>query len=198
MPELPTMDSAVLPRPSITPIDLTRFRSEHSFLNKLGRCVWSIAHLTLFRTSPRIFHGWRRALLRLFGASIGRGVRVYPSARIWAPWNLQMQDHSCLGPDVDCYCVAPIRIGAHAVVSQYSYLCAASHDYTLANLPLISAPITIGDGAWVTADVFVGMGVTVGAGAVVGARAAVFEDVPAWTVVGGNPARFIKRRELRG
>jgi putative colanic acid biosynthesis acetyltransferase WcaF len=109
-----------------------------------------------------------------------------------------MGDHSCLGPDVDCYCVAPIRIGAHAVVSQYTYLCSASHDYTKAGLPLIFAPITIGDGAWVTADVFVGMGVTVGTGAVVGAKAAVFKDVEPWTVVGGNPARFIKRRQMLG
>ena len=198
MRQLHAMDPAVLPAPPATSVDLSARCSEFSFFNRLGRLIWGVVHLILFRSSPRVFHGWRRWLLRLFGASIGRGVRVYPSARIWAPWNLQMQDHSCLGSDVDCYCVAPIRIGAHAVVSQYSYLCAASHDYTLANLPLISAPITIGDGAWVTADVFVGMGVTVGAGAVVGARAAVFEDVPAWTVVGGNPARFIKRRELRG
>jgi putative colanic acid biosynthesis acetyltransferase WcaF len=198
MRQLHVMDPAVLPATNPTSVDLSERCSEFSFFNRLGRWIWGVVHLALFRSSPRVFHGWRRLLLRLFGASIGHGVRVYPSVRIWAPWNLQMHDHSCLGPDVDCYCVAPIRIGAHAVVSQYSYLCAASHDYTLASLPLISAPITIGDGAWVTADVFVGMGVTIGAGAVVGARAAVFNDVPAWTVVGGNPARFIKRRELRG
>jgi putative colanic acid biosynthesis acetyltransferase WcaF len=108
-----------------------------------------------------------------------------------------MDDFSCLGPEVDCYCVAPIRIGAHAVVSQYSYLCAASHDYERPDLPLITGPIRIEDGAWVAADVFIGMGVTVGAGAVVGARSSVYKDVAPWTVVGGNPARWIKQRVLK-
>jgi putative colanic acid biosynthesis acetyltransferase WcaF len=106
-----------------------------------------------------------------------------------------MGDYSCLSHDVDCYCVAPIKIGAHATVSQYSYLCAASHDCGDPLMPLITAPISIGQGAWVAADVFIGPGVVVGEGAVVGARSSVFKDVEAWTVVVGNPAKFLKRRE---
>src|SRR4026209_1391653 len=133
MRQLHAMDPAVLPAINATSVDLSGRCSEFSFYNRPGRWIWGLVPLTLFRSSPRLFHGWRRLLLRLFGASIGRGVRVYPSVRIWAPWNLQMPAHSCLGRDVDCYCVAPIRIGAHAVVSQYSSLCAASHDYTLAS-----------------------------------------------------------------
>jgi len=97
---------------------------------------------------------------------------------------------------VDCYDVAPVRIGAHAVVSQYSYLCTASHDDRIPTFPLIKKPIVINDRAWVAADVFVGPGVTVGEGAVVGARSSVFKDVEAWTVVGGTPARPIRKREV--
>lgn len=178
-------------------IDLSRARSSLSLRNRIGRALWGVVWAILFRPSPRILHGWRRALLRLFGAKIGRGARVYPSAQVWAPWQLEMGDFSCLGPKVDCYCVAPIRIEAHAVVSQYSHLCSASHDFERADFPLLTRPIVIGEGAWVAADAFVGMGVTVGAGAVVGARASVFKDVEPWTVVGGNPARFIKKRVLR-
>jgi len=103
----------------------------------------------------------------------------------------------CLADRVDCYCVAPIRIGAHATVSQYSYLCSASHDFEDPRMPLTTAPIVIGDQAWVCADVFVGPGLTIGPGAVVGARSSVYRDVAPWTVVGGNPARFIKKRVLR-
>jgi putative colanic acid biosynthesis acetyltransferase WcaF len=108
-----------------------------------------------------------------------------------------MCDHSCLSHFVDCYCVAPIKIGAHSTVSQYSYLCAATHDIERPDMPLVAAPITIGDGAWVAADVFVGPGVTIGDGAVVGARSSVFKDVPPWTVVVGTPAKVIKKRELK-
>ena len=105
-----------------------------------------------------------------------------------------MGDHSCLADGVDCYCVARITLSPHALVSQHSYLCSASHDYTDPAFPLIAAPIVIGPRAWVAADAFIGPGVTVGEGAVVVARASVYRDVEPWTVVGGNPARFLKKR----
>jgi putative colanic acid biosynthesis acetyltransferase WcaF len=99
-----------------------------------------------------------------------------------------MEPHSCLADNVDCYCVAPIRVGAHATVSQYSYLCSASHDYRGIDMPLVVAPIVIEDEAWVAADVFVGPGVRIGEGAVVGARSTVMHDIDAWSVVAGSPA----------
>jgi len=178
-------------------IDVSHCPSPHSRGNQLGRLLWGLTSVLLFRPTPKILHGWRCLLLRLFGAKIGRAVHVHPSVRIWAPWNLRLDDYSCLGPDVDCYCVAPITIGAHATVSQYSYLCGASHDIEAPDLPLVSAPITIGEGAWITADVFVAPGVTIGEGAVVGARSSVFHDVAPWSVVAGNPARFLKARILK-
>ena len=121
----------------------------------------------------------------------------YPSVKIWAPWNLEMGDHSCLASGVDCYCVDKITIGAHSTVSQYSYLCSASHDYTNAGMPLVTAPIVIGERAWITADVFVGPGVTIGDGAVITARSSVFSDIKPWVVARGNPAVEIKPRVIR-
>lgn len=99
-----------------------------------------------------------------------------------------MGPHSCLADEVDCYCVAPILLGEHATVSQYSYLCSASHDYHDAAMPLVIAPIVIEAEAWVAADVFVGPGVRVGTGAVIGARSTVMQDVEPWAVVAGSPA----------
>ncbi len=106
-----------------------------------------------------------------------------------------MGDHSCLSHFVDCYCVDKVTLGHHATVSQYSHLCTASHDYNKADMPLISAPIVIADFAWVTADVFVGPGVTVSEGAVIAARSTVTRDVPPWTVVAGAPAKFVRLRD---
>ncbi len=184
---------------SVTPqkVDVSDCRSAHSMGNKVGRALWAVVWWLLYRPSPKVFHFWRRFLLRLFGARIGCGAHPHASVRIWAPWNLEMGKHSCLSQNVDCYCVARISIGAHATVSQYSYLCTASHDIEDPGMSLTTAPIRIGDGAWITADVYIGPGVTVGEGAVVGARSSVFKDVPAWTVVAGNPAREIKKRVLR-
>lgn len=134
-------------------------------------------------------------MLRAFGAQVGRRVHVYPSARVWAPWNLSMGDHACLGPEVRCYAVAPITIGAHSVVSQNAHLCSAGHDIRDRTFPLTSAPIVIGAGVWVAADAFIGPGVRLGDGAVVGACACVTRDVQPGDVVAGNPAERIGSRE---
>lgn len=178
-------------------VDVAHYASPLSRRNKLGRALWGLVWLLLFRPSPRPFFGWRRLLLRAFGARIGRGANVHASCRVWAPWNLEMGDYSCLAFGVDCYCVDRVRLGAHATVSQYSHLCTASHDIRDPHMRLVTAPIAVGDGAWVCAGAFVGPGVTLGAGAVAAARAVVVKDVEAWTVVGGNPARFIRTRVLR-
>lgn len=200
--------SAVMCRPTATsdksaparlatsrPVSETRFRpSPHPLAQRLRRGLWGITWLLLFRPSPRILLGWRRMLLRLFGARIGHRAVVHASVKIWAPWNLEMARHSCLSHYVDCYSVAPIRIGAYATISQYSFLCGAGHDPDSPEMKLTPAPITIGDHAWVAADVFVAPGVTIGEGAVVGARSSVFRNVPPWTIVVGSPARFTRMR----
>lgn len=177
-------------------VDIAGYQSHFSLRNKLRRLVWNVTGFFLFRCTPRPLFAWRRWILRCFGARIGQGANIYPTTKIWAPWNLEMGDYSCLGPDVDCYTMDKICIGANATVSQYSYLCTGTHDISDPYMKLLSAPITIGQSAWVCADVFIGPGVTLGEGAVAGARASVFKDVEPWTVVGGNPAKFIKQRVI--
>jgi putative colanic acid biosynthesis acetyltransferase WcaF len=83
-------------------------------------------------------------------------------------------------------------------VSQYAFLCTATHDYEDPDFSLIMKPIDVGDYAWIGARAFVGPGVSIGEGAVVGATASVYRDVPEWTVVGGNPAKVIKQRIMKG
>jgi putative colanic acid biosynthesis acetyltransferase WcaF len=183
--------------PELTPPDLSGYRNRLGLRNKLARVLWGVVWLMLFRPSPRPLHGWRRFLLRLFGATVGPGAHPYPSAKVWAPWNLSMAAHSCLADGVECYNVAPISLGPSALVSQRAFLCAATHDYADPAFPLVPKPITVGAGAWVAAEAFVGPGVTVGDGAVVGARAVVTKDVEPWAVVAGNPARVVKHRTIR-
>jgi putative colanic acid biosynthesis acetyltransferase WcaF len=171
-------------------------RPPPSTVNKIGRGLWGVVWLLLYRTSPRPFHGWRGFLLRCFGAQIARSAKPYPSATIWAPWNLEMGESSTLGDHVDCYSVAKIRIGAHASVSQRAFLCTATRDIEDPEKPLMTAPIVIADHAWVAAEAYLGPGVTVGEGAVVAARAVAVRDVPPWTIVAGNPARVTRNRRL--
>jgi len=171
--------------------------SPHSFGNKVARVAWGLVWLFLFRPTPTLLHAWRAWLLRAFGARIGRGVKVFPSTRVWAPWQLTMDEFSTLSPDVDCYCVAPVKIVSHATVSQYAFLCTATHDVTDPHMRLVTAAITVGDQAWVCAGAYVGPGVTIGQGGGVGARAVVTKDVPPWMIVAGSPARVIRQRVIR-
>lgn len=164
----------------------------------IKRIIWQFVNITLFRCllGYRLRYV-RNLILRLFGARIPLYSMIYPSCRIFAPWNLVVGRHSCIGPHTQIYNKDKITLGNHCVVSQGCFLCTAGHDISDARHKLITAPIVIGDRAWVAADAFVGMGITIGEGAVVGARAAVFKDVEPWTVVGGNPAKFIKQRIIK-
>ncbi|MFC0284300.1 WcaF family extracellular polysaccharide biosynthesis acetyltransferase [Camelimonas abortus] len=171
--------------------DLRLFRTPAGFRGRSLAAVacWRLAQGSLFAWSPPPLHGWRRALLRLFGARIGRGVRILPSARVAYPWKLEIGDHAWVGADAVIYNLAPVRIGAHAVISQRSCLCAAGHALDRQDFAYVTAPIHVGPQAWICMDVWVAPGVSIGAGAVVGARASVFHDIPPGVVATGAPAR---------
>jgi len=158
------------------------------------RVLWELLRRPLFAWTPRPFWAWRRAVLRLFGARVGREVHFHPTVRIAIPWNLRVDDYAAVGDFVILYSLGVITIGKAATISQYAHLCAGSHDYRQRSLPLLKPPIRIGAGAWVCADAFVGPGVAVGDMAVVGARAVAVRDVPEGAIVAGNPARVVGRR----
>lgn len=169
------------------------YSSELGFKNKLGRLFWGFTASTVFRFSPRVCHGWRRWILRLFGANVGAGSKIYPSVRIWAPWNLEVGEHAIIGDRADIYSVAKVSIGTRAVVSQDACLCAATHETQSGNFKLITKPITIGAGAWVAARAFIGPGVNIGEKTVVGACGVVFKDIPQGETVVGNPAKILAK-----
>ncbi len=157
--------------------------------------LWAVTQATLFRYSFHNWYGWRRFLLRRFGASVHATAVIRRTVRVECPWNLAIGRNSCLGDGSVAYCLGPVTIGDRVSVSQNVHICAGTHDHTQADLPLLRPPITIEDDAWIAADAFVGPGVTVGAGAILGARGCAFKDLAGWTIHGGNPARAIKARE---
>lgn len=177
--------------------DNRNFKNPHSLRNKLGRRLWDVCHVLLFRpTPPRLMGGWRTFMLRMFGAKLGKAW-FHPSVKIWAPWLLEAGDDVFVDAQVRLYNAYGIKLSDRVIVSQHAFLCTASHDYTDPVFRLIGKAITVGPDAWVAADAFIAPGINVGAGAVVGARAVVVKDVAQWTIVAGNPARYIKDRVLR-
>ena len=166
--------------------------------NRVLRAGWNLTWLLLASWTPPQLHFWRRFLLKLFGAHLGEQCDVRGSAKVWYPPHLHLADRALLAERVTCYNMAPISLGRAALVSQGAHLCAGSHDISSPTFVLTAAPITIGAGAWIAAEAFVGPGVEVGDGAVLGARSVAFRSLEAWTVYGGNPAKPLKRRVLRG
>lgn len=182
-------------RPAKLNIAENRRTQKYTATEQFRRVMWGFGEL-LFRCSPRPCFGWRRFILRCFGAKIGSRANLYPTTRIYFPWNLTVGDWSAIGEHVLVYNLGPVTIGCRATISHRAHLCAGTHDYTRPELPLLKPPISIGDQAWICADAFIGPNVTVGEGAVVGARAVAMKNVEPWTVVAGNPAQLIKQRTL--
>jgi len=178
-------------------VDLATYRKISKPLDLIRRALWECMQLPFYPLRPRALSGVRVALLRLFGAKIGKHVLICGGVRVHVPWNLELGDFVAIGDKVEIYNLAPVRVGAHSVISQHTYLCSASHDYTKTDFPLYAEPITVGEQAWVAAGSFVAPGVTVGDGSVVGARSVVLQDVPPWMVAAGHPCKVIKPRELR-
>jgi putative colanic acid biosynthesis acetyltransferase WcaF len=176
-------------------IAANRRAAKYTRFDLLRRILWTVV-TPLFRFSPRICFGWRRAILRLFGASVGNHVHIHNTAQIYMPWNLQIGAWSSIGEYAFIYNLGKITIGEKTTVSHRAHLCAGTHDYSNPALPLRKLSVWVGDQVWVCTDSFVGPGITVGEGAVVGACAVVVKDIEAWTVVAGNPAKFIKKRVL--
>lgn len=159
--------------------------------------LWGCFQFTIFRWSWR-FNGIRCALMRLFGAVLdGKGVSVNAGALIACPWNIKIGPTSSLGNRSWIYALDKIEIGSKTCIGEHVRLLAGYHDITTMNFAFRTKPIKIGSAVWIATGAMVLPGVTIGDGAVVAAGAVVTKDVEPWTVVGGNPARFIKKRELR-
>jgi putative colanic acid biosynthesis acetyltransferase WcaF len=176
----------------VQPLDVAANRAarKYSRREQALRVLWAFGRW-LIVLSPHPCYGWRRMVLRLFGAHVGREVRIHSSSVLYMPWNVEIGDWAAIGPDVFIYSLGTVRIGCRATVSYRTHVCAGTHDFADPTLPLLKPPVTIADDAWVGTEAFIGPGVTVGRGAIVAARAVVVNDVAALTVVGGHPAREI-------
>lgn len=169
-------------------------RPAFSLKNRLQRLAWNVCWVLFYRTSPRPFHRWRVLWLRLFGATMGPNCHFYPGSKVHSPWNLFCEDQVTAGDGVEIYNPAPLHLGSHAILSQGSYICGATHDFDDAAFPLLTYAMTIGPYAWVCARASVGPGVQIKEGAVLGLASVATRDLEAWTVYAGAPAVRIKER----
>jgi len=164
---------------------------------KARRVAWILTWTLLGMPGPRMLSPWRIVLLRLFGARVGKGVKICGRVKVLMPWNLEIHDFSVLAERVDVYNFAHVTIGSQTCISQGSWLCTGSHDYKQESFPLYWKPIVIGSSVWIAAEAFVHPGTRIGDGVVIGARAVVSGFLQPWMVYSGNPAQLIGPRKMK-
>ncbi|MEY2878518.1 MAG: hypothetical protein RLZZ15_898 [Verrucomicrobiota bacterium] len=155
--------------------------------------LWELAWVVLCRWTPKPLNPWRLVIFRLFGGTAVGTPFVHQRARIDMPWHVELHDAACVGDGGHLYALDRIVLERGALVAQEAYLCAGTHDVADPEWPLMTAPITVGERAFVGARAFVLPGVTIGARAIVGAMSVVTRDVGPGITVAGNPARPVGR-----
>jgi putative colanic acid biosynthesis acetyltransferase WcaF len=176
--------------------DLKKFKVTKGFRGRSKVIVqlWWIVENTFFAMSPQFLYGWRRFLLRLFGAQVGRGVLIRSTAKFTYPWKVSIGDYSWIGEQTVFYSLDEIRIGTHVAIAHGVYFNTGLHDYTKKEFTILSKKIIIGDECWITNDVYIAPGVIIGRGTVVGARSSVYKDLPSNKVCIGNPVKIVRNR----
>lgn len=194
-----SIDQAGRVQPQAPVQDLSRFKVPPGFRGRPAWFVqlWWLVQALLFAPSPQVFYGWRRMLLRMFGAQIGPKVLLRPSVRVTYPWKVSIGANSWIGDHVELYSLGNITVGDNVVISHGSYLCAATHDYESPAFDIVAAAIVVEPEVWIAAQVFVSPGLTIGRGAVIGARSLVTHDIPPLAKAVGHPAKVVGSRKTR-
>jgi putative colanic acid biosynthesis acetyltransferase WcaF len=166
---------------------------------RVGRShmVWALWHFIgspIVRSNLLPIPRLKAAVLRLFGAQIGRSAHIKPGLKVKFPWYLAVGDYCWIGEDAWIDNLAPVTIGSHVCVSQMAYLCTGNHDWKTRNLKLYRRPIVLKDGCWIGARATVCPGVTVGAASVLAVGSVASRNIPPYEVWAGNPATFVRKR----
>ena len=172
----------------------TRGDTSWPFFEVMVVRIWEMLWVLLLRWTPKKLNCLRLCCLKVFGAKIHGRPFVFPSARIYAPFNLELFDHACIGPSVNVYNLGKIVLRENSTVSQETMLCGGTHDLSSPSLPLMVGEIEIGREVFIGARAMILSGLRIGEGSVVGAASVVTKNVPEWTIVAGNPAREIGKR----
>ena len=171
--------------------------SPYGIVYKFKSRLWELTNTTLFRWSFFFMRRYRVAILKLFGAQIDWSCSIDSTATIVDPWNLSVGKRSSIGEYACIRCRGKVNIGINSCIGRDVYILSASHDVSSPTFDMIEAPINIGDNVWIATRSTVGKGVTIGDGAVIAAESNVIKDVEPWSIVGGNPVKFIKKRVIK-
>lgn len=178
-------------------VRLAEFGKNNDFERGRGKAVeifWYLIKCFFFLSPLPWPSSIKVRILRVFGAKVGSGVYIKPRVNIHFPWRLEIGDDAWIGEEANLLSFELIKIGANCCVSQRAFLCCGNHDYRISHMPYRNAPITLKDGSWVGAQVFVGPGAVLGYDSIAVAGSVLSGEIPDGEIYGGNPAKFLRRR----
>ncbi len=180
-------------------VDLSSYDNSwfHPGRSSLWRASWFFLGSPVFRSHLLPLSSLRVAILRAFGARIGRGVVIRHDVNVKYPWHLVIGDNCWIGEGAWIDCLTTVRLGSNVCVSQGAYLCTGNHNWSDPAFGLMIAPIQLNDGAWAGAKCILTPGAVLGNGSVAAAGSVVSGSVPDFEIFSGNPAVFVKKRVLR-
>ncbi|MFC4261284.1 WcaF family extracellular polysaccharide biosynthesis acetyltransferase [Ferruginibacter yonginensis] len=178
-------------------VDLSTFNNQwYQPGSPIKRLLWYFINVVFFKSSCFPFYALKTFLLRLFGATVGKGVCIKPCVNIKYPWLLTIGDYVWIGEQVWIDNLAKVTIGNHVCISQNALLLCGNHDYTSTQFDLIVKPIVIEDGAWIGAQSTVCGGAHCATHTVVALGAVLVGDTTPYAIYKGNPAVKVKDRVI--
>lgn len=178
--------------------DLSRFSNAGFPLGAgiIKRTLWYFTNAVFFINPLFLFRAPKPWLLRLFGASVGKGVVIHPGVNIKFPWKLTIGDHVWIGQRAWLDNIDQLTIHSNVVISQGAKLILGSHDYRKPDYPTLSGPVVLEEGSWVGAGAMVLGGVTVKSHALLAAGSVAGKNLEAYTIYRGNPAVAVRERVM--
>lgn len=179
-------------------VDLSRFDNADYRVGAgpLRRVLWYFTNALLFLNPLFPFRSPKPAILRLFGAKVGKGVVIHPGVNIKFPWKLSIGDHVWIGQRAWLDNIDQLSIASNVVISQGAMIIQGSHDYKKVDYPTLHKPVVLEEGSWVGAGAIVTLGVTLKSHAVLAAGSMASKDLEAYTVYQGNPAVPVRERVM--
>lgn len=162
----------------------------------MHRLVYKFLNLYLLALKARFRHWYYRGLL----GQVGANLRLSAGVQIDDPGMVSIGDDCYIGARTRLYAYGEhITIGDNVIVAPEVLMITRNHNFADLDKPIVAqgysyAPITIEDDVWIGFRAIILPGVTIGRGSVVAANAVVAKSVEPYSVVGGVPARLIRKR----
>lgn len=178
-------------------VDLSKY--DNAWYHPGGRMrllLWYICNAIFVKSSVPYPNSFKRILLRLFGAKVGRGLVIKPNVNIKFPWLLEIGDNVWLGEGAWIDNLTDVKIGSNVCISQGAYILTGNHNYKKVAFDLIVSPVLIEDGVWVGARSVVCPGATLRMHSVITAGSVISKEATAWTIYRGNLAVPVGERAI--